>query len=352
MKNNITIRNDLTKWEEYVPVKSAERVAFEQKKAIENIDKLDANENMYGPSPLVIQRLSQFRGYQMYPDPEYSSLRGKLSTYTKVDAKNIFVSNGADEIIDLLLRLILNVGDEVIDCPPTFSSYAIFTTLNRGAVKNVSRNDDYSLNVDAIRAAITDKTKIIFICNPNNPTGTVTPLSEIEKVVKQGVLVCVDEAYIEFGGESAVSLIKQYPNLIVIRSFSKWAGLAGLRLGYGMMSTNLVGGLMKIKPPYNVNYAALIAGIASLQDTEYRNTTIKAIVAERKKFEKAGFSTGGNFVFIQTTAFLQSKIVKALATKKISVRSYSSDLLNGCIRITIGKPLQNRKVLIILKKYL
>jgi len=352
MKNKITIRKDLAKWQEYRPVKSGESLALEQNRDIEGLAKLDANENLYGPSPLVIQRLSQFKGYQLYPDPEYNALRSELSVYTKVDKGNIFVSNGADEIIDLLLRLILNVGDEVLDSPPTFSSYALFTSLNRGIVKNVKRNDDYSLNIKSLIAAITDKTKIVFICNPNNPTGTITPIGEIEKIVKQGVLVCVDEAYIEFGGESAASLIKKYPNLIVIRSFSKWAGLAGLRLGYGMMSEYLVKGLMKIKPPYNVNYAAAIAGVAALQDTRYRKATIKAVVKERIKFEKAGFTTGGNFVFIRTTSTIQSQIVKACAAKKISVRSYMSGLVNGCVRITIGKPLQNREALTILKKYI
>lgn len=350
---NILIRKDLTNWKEYTPVQSAESLSFTQKKRIEKIDKLDAGENVYGPSPLVVKRLSQYKGYQFYPDPGYTELRKEIAKYTKVDEKSIFVSNGADEIIDLILRLILNVGDEVIDCPPTFSSYSLSTILNRGVVKVVKRKSDFSLNIDLILRTITNKTKVLFICNPNNPTSNITPLNEIKKLLRADILVCIDEAYIEFGGESAISLLNKYSNLIIIRSFSKWAGIAGLRLGYGLMSSYLVNQLMKIKPPYNVNSAAVIAGIASLQDAQYREMVIEQIVCERKKLEKEIKKIGsytvtpsnGNFVYISTTKKQNTQIKKRCKKEYMSLRFYSQ----GAIRITVGTPAQNKKVITILK---
>jgi histidinol-phosphate aminotransferase len=360
MKNKIEIRNDLKNWKKYMSVPSAESIAIGQNKEIENIDKLDANESVYGPSPLVAKELAMFKGYQYYPDPEYKALRKEISTYTNVDIDSIFVSNGGDEIIDLLLRLMLNVGDEVIDCPPTFSSYSLSTVLNRGVVKVLKRKVDFSLDINSILKSINRRTKVIFVCNPNNPTGNITPLYEIQKILERGVLVCVDEAYIEFGGESSVSLLSRYENLVVIRSLSKWAGIAGLRLGYGLMSKYLVNQLMKIKPPYNVNYAAVIAGIASIQDREYREATIKKVIRKREKLEREilkmksykVLQSGGNFISIQTTRDQLISIKDDCMKKGLSLRYYISGIMGNVIRITVGTASQNRKVIIILKKYI
>jgi histidinol-phosphate aminotransferase len=354
MKNIIKVRKDLKKWKEYIPVPSAESLSIDQKKRIEKIDKLDAGENIYGPSPLVIKSLSQYMGYQFYPDPEYVQLRKKISIYTQVSMERIFISNGADEIIDLILRLILNVGDEVIDCPPTFSSYSLSTILNRGVAKVIKRKSDFSLDTNLILQSITKKTKVVFICNPNNPTGNITPLNEIEILLNTGIVVCVDEAYIEFGGVSTVSLLDKYPNLIIIRSLSKWAGIAGLRLGYGLMSSYLVSQLMKIKPPYNVNSAAVIAGIASLEDSPYRKMIVKKIVSERQKLEKEIKKIGnyivtpsnGNFVYVLTNNKQLIGIKKMCEKEFISLRFYSQ----GAIRITVGTPIQNKKIVTIFEK--
>lgn len=350
----IQIRSDLNNWKEYIPVPSAEGLSFIQKKAINKVDKLDAGENIYGPSPQVIQRLSKYLGYQFYPDPEYLSLRKEISKYTKTDVKRVFVSNGADEIIDLILRVVLNVGDEVIDCPPTFSSYSLSTILNRGIIRIVKRREDFSVDIDPIVRSITPRTRVIFICSPNNPTGTITPLSDIEKILKTGILTCVDEAYIEFGGQSATSLLNIYPNLIIIRSFSKWAGIAGLRLGYGLMSSYFVNQLMKIKPPYNVNSAAVIAGIASLQDVTYRKRVIRKITSERKKLEEELQNTGsyivtpsnGNFIYVLVTKKQLIKIKKRCKEESLSLRFYAQ----GAVRITVGTPAQNKKIVSIFKK--
>lgn len=351
----MNIRSDSANFSEYVPVQSAETLAREKELPIEDIDKLDAGENIWGPSPLVVKRLSQFRGYQFYPDPSYISLRKKIEEYTGVGYEQIFVSNGGDELIDLLLRLVLNVGDKIIDTPPTFSSYKISTVLNRGIVLNVPRKKDFAIDTEAILKSIDKKVKVIFICNPNNPTGTITAVDEIEIILKSGVLVCVDEAYIEYGGKSCIPLLDKYDNLVILRSFSKWAGIAGLRLGYGLMSANLVRQLMKIKQPYNVSTAAVIAGIASLEDRTYRIRTIKKITDQRDILYRNMMDgsdyrvtkSGGNFLLIQASPQDIDLAQKGFASNGIAVRMLS---INGenAFRITIGKPSQNRKVLSIL----
>lgn len=350
------MRRDLTSWKEYMPVPSAEVLSLIQKRKIEKLDKLDAGENIYGPSPLVLKRISQYGGYQFYPDPNYSQLRTEISKYAKVDSQCIFVSNGADELIDIILRLVLNVGDEVIDCPPTFSSYSLSTVLNRGIVRSIKRKNDFSIDTDLILRSITKKTKVIFICNPNNPTGNITDIAEIKRILDRDVFVCVDEAYIEFGGESTTSLLNTYANLIIIRSLSKWAGIAGLRLGYGLMNSYLVKQLMKIKSPYNVNTAAVIAGIASLQDSKYREKVIKTIISGREILESAirkmkkytVFPSKGNFIYLQTTENQMVGIKKECERKNLSLRFYGQSAL----RITVGTPAQNRKIVAILKKYI
>lgn len=357
MKNNI-LRKDISRYCEYMPVKSAEAIAVGLKVDIDEIDKLDAGENVWGPSPKVIKALYKFKGYQYYPDPEYISLRNAISEYTAVEVKNIFVSNGGDEIIDLILRLVLDEDDVVISCPPTFSSYAQSTILNRGVICSIPRKPNFAIDSEKIISALNSKTKIVFICNPNNPTGSVTTVSEIKKILDTGVLVCVDEAYIEYGGESCIGLLDRYENLIIIRSFSKWAGIAGLRLGYGLMSELLVKQLMKIKPPYNVNSAAAIAGIAALKDEVYRKKFIKKIINERERMYLnlkgmdlvTVYPSCGNFLYLQM-AKSRAKAIKDEFTKaSIAIRYFESELTGSALRITIGRPKQNKKVLDIFKK--
>lgn len=357
MKNN-RVRKDISKYSQYMPVKSAEDIAAGLKVDISKIDKLDAGENVWGPSPKVIKALCKFKGYQYYPDPEYTSLRTAISEYTTVATKNIFVSNGGDEIIDLILRLVLNEDDIVISCPPTFSSYAQSTILNRGVLCSIPRKPNFAIDSEKIIKALTRKTKMVFICNPNNPTGSITTVSEIKKILNTGVLVCVDEAYIEYGGESCIGLLNRYENLIIIRSFSKWAGIAGLRLGYGLMSELLVKQLMKIKPPYNVNYAAAIAGIAALKDGTYRKNTLRKIIDERERMylklremdSVTVYPSSGNFLYLQTTKSRMKAIKDAFTKASIAIRYFESDLTGNALRITIGKPKQNKKVLDIFKK--
>jgi len=206
-----------------------------------------------------------------------------LQGYTGVDAGCIVAANGSGELLDDILCLFLEPGDEVINCIPTFDMYRTRTLINKGKLVNIPRGEDFTVNISAVKAAITPKTKIIILANPNSPTGTVTPKPDILELVAAGVPVLVDEAYYEFCGETVAPLVSRYKNLMVLRTFSKWAGLAGLRIGYGIFPPEVAGYLMKIKLPYNVNVAALVAVRESLNDVDYLMDRVKTIIIERER---------------------------------------------------------------------
>lgn len=344
---NNFIRNDIADMKAYTP---SPRL-LEKKNWI----KLDAGENAFGYSPTIRKALVSRCEFNRYPDPEYTTLRRRIAKYAGVRLESIIVGNGSDELLDLLFRLLLNIDDEVISCPPTFGMYEPLITLNRGIVVSVPRNTDFSINAKGILQAITPKTTGIVICSPNNPTGTVTSQESIILLLKTGIPVIVDEAYYEFCGKTVVPLVSVYENLIVLRTFSKWAGLAGIRLGYGSMSPVLVKQLFKIKPPYNVNTAACIAGIASLDDTAWQKKTISTIIKERERLTRSlqnlpyltVYPSGANSLFI-TIRTNTDKLKQCLEMKNIAVRYFPN---YQSIRLSVGTKKQNDNVLRTLKEF-
>ena len=193
--------------------------------------KLDANENNYGCSPKAKEALCNFRGYHIYPDATQIDIRRELAEYCKTAPENIVAGSGSDQLIDLLIRLFCSPGDEIINLPPTFAMFRFYAALQGAAVVDVPRDDSFGIDTAGIKSAVTGKTKLIFIANPNNPTGTLTPESLISRVLKLGLPTVVDEAYFEFTGKTFADRVGRIPNLMVLRTFSKWAGLAGLRIG-------------------------------------------------------------------------------------------------------------------------
>jgi histidinol-phosphate aminotransferase len=244
---------------------------------------LNANENPYGPSPAVQKALARYNGYQIYPDADQRACRAALQDYTGLDESNIIVGAGADELIDLLLRATLETGDAVIDCPPTFGMYAFSTQVNAGRLLSIPRDNDFTLDLDAICNAIDADTKIIFLASPNNPSGDIVREEDVLALLNENILVVIDETYFEFSGYSVSHLINKHSNLVVLRSMSKWAGLAGLRIGYALAAPELIRLLMEIKQPYNINAAAEVALLASLGDLDYLKNNIAAIKSEREK---------------------------------------------------------------------
>lgn len=344
------IRSEILEMEEYKTVPSFWDLE-------EDFLKLDAGENPYGFSPKINKALADYEYFNYYPDPEYKELRKALANYAGVNMENIMVGSGSDELLDLTFRLFLNSGDKVINCPPSFGMYPILVTLNKGELISVPRNKDFSLDLKSIKEKI-EKAKVIIICNPNNPTGNVSSKEEIISLLKSGKIVIVDEAYFEYYGESVVSQVKKYNNLIVLRTLSKWAGIAGLRLGYAIASPFIVKQLLKIKSPYNVNLAAEVAGKIALSNLSQANFINLKIVKERERvfnqLQKISYlnvyPSKTNFLFVKFNEDLL-EFKTYLEKNKIAVRFYDSDLTGKAIRISIGKPEQNNKVIKILKRY-
>ena len=196
------IRSDLAAFGGYVPSKSLELLAERVKMPINGIVKLDANENLYGCSPKVNEALGDYPYLNIYPDAGQTEIRQLLAGYTGVDAEHIVVGNGSDELIGLIIRLFLEPGDEVINCVPTFDMFRFGTILCNGKLVEVPRDEDYRVDVKAVKKAITKKTKLILLANPNNPTGTPTPQKDVLELIETGVPFVSDEAYVEFSGET------------------------------------------------------------------------------------------------------------------------------------------------------
>jgi histidinol-phosphate aminotransferase len=322
----------------------------------DEIIKLDQGENPYGSPPSVREALSKVKDiFNYYPDPEYKKLRTAISKYVGVDIGRIMVGSGSDELSDLILRLVINEGDEIINCSPTYGMYPLLITLNKGKAVVVRRNEDYSLNVQAIIEKVNDRTKAILICSPNNPTGNLATEQEIRALLDTGKLVVVDEAYFEFCNKTVIHLSDEYNNLIIMRTFSKWAGLAGLRLGYAIMDPRFVSELMKIKLPFNVNLAAEIGGLAALENVATTLEMVNRVVVERDRVygelkDLPGFKTYpsyGNFLLIEAKGSL-SDVRTYLDNNQIFPRYYEEQ---NALRLTIGTPEQNDKVVARLKSF-
>ena len=340
------IRSDLVNFGGYAASKAPETLAGKVEVPVENIIKLDANENPYGCSPKVNQALAAYPDINIYPDAGQEELRKLLQGYTGVGMEHIVASAGSDQLIDLILRLFVVLGDEVINCIPTFAMFRFFTDLCGGTPVEVPRDENFAVRVDVVKAAITKKTKVILLATPNNPTGTIIPRQVILEILDTGLPVLVDEAYYEFTGETVAPLVGQYKNLMVLRTFSKWAGLAGLRIGYGLFPSKIAEYLLRIKEPYCVNQAALVAVRESLKDIDYLMGTVKAIVAERERLftelEKISwlkpYPSWANFILCSVLKGKASALQQELQNRGILVRYFDQPLLKDSVRISVGKP--------------
>ncbi|MFC1928898.1 histidinol-phosphate transaminase [Chloroflexota bacterium] len=339
------IRPDLVAFGGYAASTSPETLKGKVEVPLENIVKLDANENPYGCSPRVSQALASYPDFNIYPDNGQTRLRKLLEGYTGVDAKHIVAGSGSNQLIDLVVRLFISKGDEVINCVPTFGVYRFSTELCDGTIVEVPRDENFAIKVCAIKAAISKKTKIIFLANPNSPTGTITPQPDLLEILDTGLPVLVDEAYYEFSRQTVAPLVNQYKNLMVLRTFSKWAGLAGLRVGYGLFPPKIAEYLLSTKIPYNVNVAALVAVEESLKDIDYLMATVSAITAERERlFEELKklkwlnpFPSQANFILCSVPGKAR-ELQQKLQDKGILVRYFDQPLLRDFIRISVGKP--------------
>jgi histidinol-phosphate aminotransferase len=339
------IRRHLIALKPYESIEPVEIVAERVSIPAEQMIKLDANENPYGCSPRVQRALSEADSYHIYPDPSSRELRRLLGEYTGLDAEYIAVGSGSDELIDLIMRLTLEPGDRVINCPPTFGMYPFSTVVCGGEIVNIPRGPGYSIDVAAIKSAVDRRTRVIFIASPNNPTGNLTSEGDILQLLETGVLIVVDEAYYEFAGVSVAHLVSSHPNLIVLRTFSKWAGLAGLRVGYGLLSPQINEIIHRMKLPYNVTIAAQIAVRESLADIDYLQGRIEAILTERERLFHGLKVQGildpipsrGNFLLCRVVNGEALEIKQGLEKRSILVRHYDVEGLRDKLRISVGR---------------
>ena len=323
----------------------------------QSIIKLDANENPYGPLPAVARTLANYPYTHIYPDPKSRELTGALATFHRIPAANLMVGAGADELIDLIMRLFLGPEDTILDCPPTFGMYTFDASIHGAAVVSVPRSADFAPDLDALEEAVHRfRPKLLFLASPNNPDGSLLPAGALDRLTALPLILILDEAYVEFAhpGTSCIRQVLEKPNLIVLRTFSKWAGLAGLRVGFGAFPASLMPHLWKIKQPYNVSVAAAAAATVSLQNAAQLQENGQKIVAERQRLIAAlekipylsPYPSHANFVLCRVLGRDASALTDGLAAIGILIRYFNKPGLDDHIRISVGRPEQTDRLLV------
>lgn len=321
--------------------------------------KLNTNENPYPPSPKVRAALRRAAdaSLRLYPEPLSQTLRAVAAEVYGVQAENIIAGNGSDEILSILLRSFVGPSDRVAFPVPTYSLYETLVEIQDGRCAPVDFPVDFSVPP---LLALQDAT-LTFLCNPNAPSGTIVPLPEIVKLAGavKGILV-VDEAYVDFAsteGASSIPLIRQLPNLIVLRTFSKSFSLAGMRIGLAFACEELIAGMMKVKDSYNLNRLSMVAATAALQDMPWMERNAKRIKHSRQKLTAALVQLGyevypshTNFVLARQAGRCQRAIYEALKRRKILVRYFDVPGLQDCLRVTVGTAREIRSLLRELKE--
>lgn len=314
---------------------------------------LDANENPIGS---ITERK-----WNRYPDPYQAALKAKIGEIRNIPVANIFLGNGSDEPIDLLFRAFCEPGkDEVITNPPTYGMYKVSADINNVAVREVLLTSDYDLDVEAIKSAMSKTTKLIFVCSPNNPTGNDVRLDKVEELLRsfEGIVV-VDEAYIDFADrESFAHKLDQYPNLVVLQTFSKAWGLASLRLGMAYASEAIVGILNKIKPPYNISGLTQETVLNGLENVAAKDQMVAEILENKAELQEGLESllvvkkihpSDANFFLVEMDK--GHDLYNQLIEQKVIVRDRSKVVLcdNG-LRITVGSKYENFRLIQAIKE--
>ena len=329
-----------------VPYQSArEEVSFKNK----NIVFLDANENPYQNE------------LNRYPDPFQLELKKKIALIKKVNVNSIFLANGSDDVLGLLINAFCEpVIDSIIVLPPTFGMYEVLAKINNVNVKKIPLNNEFQLDIKSILNSVDSNIKMIFITTPNNPTGNIVSAEDIQALLETGVMVVLDETYYEFCKLTHLNLLSSNTNLVILRTFSKWAGLAGLRIGFGIMDEELVNIIMAMKPPYNVSLAAEIALLASLEDQQLLMSKVDLIVSERIRMftlleeikEIKLYPSVANFILCEFKNGKGKEIYDNLCKKGIYLRYFAKPPLDDSIRISIGLPEHNDIVIAEIKTIL
>ncbi|EQE34775.1 histidinol-phosphate transaminase [Clostridioides difficile CD109] len=353
------LRNTVKELHQYVPGEPIEKV--KEKYGVKEIIKLASNENPLGPSPKAIEAMIEMlKQGQLYPEPEANELRRKLAEKLDLKPENFIVANGADNVITLIGEAFINRGDEVIYCNPTFPSYRTATIKNEGIPVEVPLTEDYKYDLQGILDKITDKTKLICVCNPNNPTGTIVDDKELEEFLKkvpENIITILDEAYIEFltvpNYVDGLKYVRENYNVIVTRTFSKIYGLAGLRVGYGIAKDEIIRTLFTVKEPFSANRVAISGATAALDDEEFIKETYElnrvGMAYFKEEFTKMGFDvvdSQSNFLYVDMKTDIP-KLFEDLKKRGFVIRPSATHA-----RVSIGTMEENKKFVAVLKEIL
>jgi histidinol-phosphate aminotransferase len=348
------IRTTILRIKPYVPGKPIEEVQREL--GIEDVIKLASNENPLGPSPKGMEALQEAAGrIHIYPDSNCYYLKEALAKHLSVAPEQLIIGNGSDEILKMLGEAFLTPEDEVVLSEHTFSVYQFVARL-MGAGEVVVPMKDYTVDLEAMAKAVGPKTKMVFICNPNNPTGTFVGADELDRfldAVPPGVLVVMDEAYYEYVDDPSypdtVAMLPSRKNLVILRTFSKIYGLAGLRVGYGIGNPEVIAAINRVREPFNVNSLAQAAAVAALADEEFLQQSRAVNRAGKEflyqEFERLGLSflpSQSNFILVDVGMDSQ-QLMGAMLQRGVIIRAADSFGLPGFIRVTIGREQDNRR---------
>ncbi|MBA4421398.1 MAG: histidinol-phosphate transaminase [Anaerolinea sp.] len=362
--NKIT-RQCIIDIKEYVPGKPIEEVKREL--GLEDVIKLSSNENPLGTSPMAIQAMIKEvqENVHYYPEALSPLLVAKLARIYQLDPNQFFINNGVDGVLSMIAMAFINSGDEVVTSQYSFYSYQSVTAHMDGKMILIPQTQDRRFNIDAIIAALTPKTKIVFLCNPNNPTGTITTRDEFERLlssVPENCLLVSDEAYYEFVDApdypQTIPYLKDHSNLIITRTFSKVMGLAGVRVGYAIAHESIIRVLRKVCDAFPVNRIAQAGALAGLDDQEFIDRSVRIVKQGRYQLYHGLLNMGLNAIPSHTNFVLVdlgipvAQIYEAMLSQGVIVRPLGPQGLPSCLRITVGTSIQNERALIALKRAL
>ncbi|MCL7415773.1 MAG: histidinol-phosphate transaminase [ANME-2 cluster archaeon] len=337
---------------EYIPGKSTEDIVATYGIRPGDIIKLGSNENPLGPSPRAVEAVRKMADrISVYPSVDAGELRGALAAYIGYPEDMVVMGAGMDGVVDTLMRLFIQPGTSAIIPTPTFSYFEIALRAAGGIPVFIKRQSDYGVPIESVMSSIDNTTRLIYLCSPNNPSGNIMSEEDVRSVVEStDAIVFLDEAYVEFASKSLVHLVTEYDNLVVGRTMSKAMGLAGLRIGYAAVPTWIFREYMKATTPFAISRIAVAAGLAALEDIDYRKKTIdnvdmgRTFLTEQLSNQCRAYPSQANFILIDVSPKKSKGVAEALLKAGIIVRDCTSfrDAGDGLIRITVGTPHQNR----------
>lgn len=356
------VRPSVLEIKPYKPGKPIDEVAREM--GLKDIIKMASNENPLGPSPRALKAVqAALKNLHLYPDGAGFALKAKLAATFKLDPACLTLGNGSSDILSFVLWAFVNEGEEILTSETTFLMYPILAKISHGTLAQVPMKD-WRFDLDAMARRIGPKTKVVFLCNPNNPTGTIFRREEFEafmRAVPEHTVVLVDEAYVEFADDKefpdTLRWVREGKNVIALRTFSKIVGLAGLRIGYGISTPEIADWLNRVRPPFNTNTLAQVAATAALDDEAHIEKSRRMVLEGRKylagEFDKLGLfhvPSQANFILVQVKRDAE-EFSRRLMERGVIVRSMNEFGLPDYLRVSVGTMDQNRRFISEYKKF-